>query len=299
MTFLRFIKHILSSMYYTFRMSSLIRMLINSLHSNKSQSDFFENNELITNIVSEVEKNGFCQIDLAKLAPELVATDSLQVASQIFENLREQKNKTHGCSGKSSFLIRRTDVSEVLDKDDNYVKAAISGIFIQIANLYLKGRVRCTNIDYWLNFPDIEKKHAFGSQLWHRDYEDKKLIKLFIYFKDVVDTSGPFYYVRASHTGGKYGQLFKTKPPLGVVIDERDVLKAVDKLDVVKLMPKAGTIIFADTYGIHKGGHCLEEERQVFTCTYTTFAGLSRRAYRFDAQHVSRLNDLSRRAYRI
>ena len=60
-----------------------------------------------------------------------------------------------------------------------------------------------------------EGSEAVSSQRWHRDPEDRKLCKVFIYLNDVDENAGHFTYVKGSHYLGKWGKLFPQKPPKG------------------------------------------------------------------------------------
>ena len=45
-----------------------------------------------------------------------------------------------------------------------------------------------------------------SSQRWHRDYNDERLVKVFIYLTDVDEDTGPLEYVPGSTLGGEYAQ---------------------------------------------------------------------------------------------
>lgn len=107
------------------------------------------------------------------------------------------------------------------------------------------------------------------SQLWHRDPEDFKVVKVFIYLTDVDESSGPFIYVPGSQPRGRYSHL---TPP------SRHPWRLQDH-EVESVFPKeywtlcsgaAGTVIVADTVGLHKGGFTISGYRGVAVFTYTS-----------------------------
>jgi len=105
------------------------------------------------------------------------------------------------------------------------------------------------------------------SQLWHRDLEEKKMIKVFIYLNDVNENNGPFFYVKGSQPSGK-SKISKFAPqylPKGSYPDEATVKNTILLDQIVCAKGKAGTIIFCDTAGLHKGGFVVEGERKMIT----------------------------------
>ena len=51
-----------------------------------------------------------------------------------------------------------------------------------------------------------------SSQLWHRDYNDKHLLKAFLHLVDVDEDMGPFQYVPESQPGGRYADAWPWSP---------------------------------------------------------------------------------------
>jgi len=110
------------------------------------------------------------------------------------------------------------------------------------------------------------------SQGWHRDPGDKKICKIFLYVNDVDETAGPFMYVRGSQYGGVYRRFFPQRLPRGYYPPEGAVEKIIPSTEIQTLTGKAGTIIFADTTGIHRGGYATKKERIMFTAAYSSGA---------------------------
>ena len=51
-----------------------------------------------------------------------------------------------------------------------------------------------------------------ASQRWHRDFNDKHLLKAFLYLVDVDEGTGPFQYVPGSAPGGRYEDAWPWRP---------------------------------------------------------------------------------------
>jgi hypothetical protein len=122
-----------------------------------------------------------------------------------------------------------------------------------------------------LNITDpIGEDPPRDSMLWHRDPEDKRMCKMFIYLTDVDENSGPFIYVKQSTYGRKYGSYLPQRPPKGYYPVEGAVEKKVEGNDITVCTGKAGTVVFADTSGLHKGGYAKLNKRVMFTAGYCT-----------------------------
>jgi ectoine hydroxylase-related dioxygenase (phytanoyl-CoA dioxygenase family) len=113
------------------------------------------------------------------------------------------------------------------------------------------------------------------SQLWHRDPDDKKLLKIFAYLTDVSKDAGPFMYVPQSQNGGTYDDYFPQKTPYAPRITR--IFDESMPLHFEGITGKKGTVIFADTTGIHKGGFSTAKEREMLTFVYTSRFPYSRR----------------------
>lgn len=163
------------------------------------------------------------------------------------------------------FLTSFIKLPAVINLEDNFIKFVLDPTIIDIANSYLgmQSKFYC----YTLNTTNPVKEGAKPqqSQRWHRDPQDKKLCKLFLYLTDVDESSGPFMYITHSAYGMKYGNLFSQQPPIGYYPPDGAVEKKVDPIDIHSFTGTKGTLIFADTAGLHKGGYATQKERTMLT----------------------------------
>jgi hypothetical protein len=217
--------------------------------------------------VDEIFGDGYYKYTLKPLA--------LKVKEKLSRDIKEGSGD-HFKRGKD-FVARFYDETTPISFDDKINDLVLNDFFYDLAVKYLDSHPRITNIDYWLNIPiqDIPK----SSQKWHRDYEDLKLLKVFLYLGDVTPESGPLSYVESSQYNGKFGNLFPRKFPNGVVVEEDEINTLFHSNEQKTFTLKEGTFVLADTSGLHKGGHCISIERFLFTFTYTSFAGISPRNF--------------------
>ncbi|RCJ29588.1 phytanoyl-CoA dioxygenase [Nostoc minutum NIES-26] len=118
---------------------------------------------------------------------------------------------------------------------------------------------------------DFANKNQFATLLWHRDIEDRRVLKIMIYLNDVEEKHGPFEYV-PSHLTSKY-QLnyyrikYKIKNSGG--INDETLNQIIPKSAWKPCPGKAGTVIIADTRRLLHHGTLRTQERSVLFFAYT------------------------------
>jgi hypothetical protein len=239
------------------------------------------------NILTDLREKGYCMVNVDEIFGEGYYVKNLKpVAAKVKEKLNRELQDGNGNRYKrgKDFVARFYDEKTPVSFDDKINELVLNDFFYDLAVKHLGTQPRITNIDYWLNIPKPDAPRS--SQKWHRDYEDLKLLKVFLYLGDVTPESGPLSYVESSQYNGKFGELFPRNFPNGVVVED-DIINAQFRNNEQKTFTlKDGTLVFADTSGLHKGGHCISEERFLFTFTYTTFAGISPRNFTLSKDKV-------------
>jgi hypothetical protein len=114
---------------------------------------------------------------------------------------------------------------------------------IQIASEYLGCLPTISTIGIRWSFPGGEPQAT--TQNFHRDMEDWRFLKFFLYLTDVDPDSGPHLFVRGSHRDA--GSMFFR--PIGT--DYIEKMFGADALEQV--FGPRGTAFLADTRGIHAG----------------------------------------------
>jgi hypothetical protein len=104
-------------------------------------------------------------------------------------------------------------------------------------------------------------------QLFHRDMDDWRSLKLFIYLTDVDAGSGPHAYVLRSHKGKSR---LRARP---YRLDE--VEAEYGRGAVFRVIGPAGTTFVADTYGIHRGDVPAERPRLLLQIQYSVLPNFS------------------------
>jgi hypothetical protein len=268
---------------YKIRMSNGFRYII---HFNKKINiNQYYLSDFQKKVLNGIKQNGFYVTSLEEIYSNKSCYEGFsQNSDKIKKDLIERLSN----NDESLFKRGKNFVARFIDKNTKFsflkstVDLVLDDFFYNISLHYLESIPKITNIDFWLNIPNSDSE-KIGSQNWHKDYEDKSLLKVFIYLEDVTTLNGPFSFVKGSHEhpSKKIPKKLTRNFPDGIVVDEDTILKYFSQSDIIKFTGKKNTVIIVDTSGLHKGGFIEIGYRYLFTFTYTTFAGISPRNFNF------------------
>lgn len=150
---------------------------------------------------------------------------------------------------------------------------ALDPAVLAVVHGYYGMHVRWRYQDIWHTF--VTDQPPSQSQLWHRDPEDRLILKVFVALEDVDAGAGPFHYAPGTHAKGRA----RRRPDATVVdgrtprSDDAQMARVVPPDRWVQAVGPAGTVVFADTRGFHKGGHATERERVLLVTQYLSLGG--------------------------
>lgn len=178
--------------------------------------------------------------------------------------------------GHKSYLFTLLGRHVVLDPDDVFVRFALQPEILNIVNGYFGMLTRLRYYNVWHTFPTQAPPRE--SQLWHRDPEDRYILKMFVYFTAVDAGAGPLTYAPGTHARGT----IKTPVASRLVREGHLMVPRSEDAQVEAVVPKEkwitaigarGTVVLVDTRGYHKGGLARERERLLYTCMFNSQAG--------------------------
>ncbi len=117
------------------------------------------------------------------------------------------------------------------------------------------------------DFANIEQ---FQTLLWHKDIEDRRVIKIIVYLNDVEEKHGPFEYIPISSISRSQAYRIQGKIKNLGGIDDQTLNKIVPKAAWKSCPGPAGTVIIADTRRILHHGTLRSEERSTLFFVYTS-----------------------------
>jgi hypothetical protein len=239
----------------------------------------------VANVVADLNRDGIAIVSAEKLLGsesclnELMETVAQQEQEQaaVLAEARTQVNDLESNSEKT-FVVELLGSRPLLNPNNVFARFALEKNILQVANAYFEMYTRLRYYNIWHTF--TTQAEARQSQLWHRDREDHHILKVFVYFSDVDEGTGPLTYAAGSHPKGN----LKRDPECfleGVVKRSTDEQMAavVPKEKWIKATGPKGTIVFADTRGYHKGGLARESERIMYVCMFTSPASQSKELF--------------------
>ncbi len=196
---------------------------------------------------------------LAVAAAEIIAQSRSEDVQAIVAGTRAASH------GKKAFLVDLVRQGR-LPADSPLLKVALDVKLLEIVASYL-GLWPCLHaVAGWLNYSTDTP--AETSQLWHRDPEDLKLVKVFIYLEDVEEAQGPFTYIPNTQPfGSRAPQALKCQAKR---VDDERMRRFFSPERWRVCTGPAGTMILADTVGFHRGGKPTTGTRLLVTFTYTS-----------------------------
>jgi hypothetical protein len=171
-------------------------------------------------------------------------------------------------TARKKYILGLLSENRPLDATDIYTRFALQEPIPQIVNAYYGMCVTLCQCNVWHNF--VTREAPSQSQLWHRDPEDRYIVKVFVYMVDVDDGSGPFVYAAGSHPKGKLARdpAYTHKDGNTPRSDDAQMAAVVPETRWVKCVGARGTMVFADTRGYHKGGLARERDRLLYVCEF-------------------------------
>jgi hypothetical protein len=130
---------------------------------------------------------------------------------------------------------------------------------LQVAASYLGCRPTLSSLGVRWAFPTTSARPTFQS--FHRDVDDWRFLKLFIYLTDVDEDCGPHTYVRGSH-----------RSAFGVRSREYQIGQLARRYgagSVTTVLGPRGTTFLADTIGVHRGGVVRSKPRLILQAQYS------------------------------
>jgi hypothetical protein len=256
-------------------------------------------------VLERLRRDGYASLPFTELVPDAAVWEELETAAQGFVDeteaalAREQEGgeaELRRRAGKE-FLVRKYSWGVQLGLDDPWLRLGVNPRLLDLANAYLEMWSKLEYVDVWYTAPagDVERR---ASQRWHRDFNDRHLLKAFLYLVDVDERTGPFEYVPRSAPGGELDRLWPWRPLGDNYPPDDEFAERVNGRSVTFTAPK-GTIIFCNTAGFHRGGFAEANPRVLATWTWDSPASLkalSERNYEFSAGDGGSLSDAQRHA---
>ena len=231
-------------------------------------------------IVDAVRVEGFVVVPFGELFPEPARWDAIAAAADSFvdeteEGLRREAAGEEAALRRSvkKYLVRKNAWGTTLDAGDPWLQLALDPRVLDLANTYLGLWSKLEYVDVWYT-PPADDAERQSSQRWHRDFNDRLLLKAFLYLSDVDDKAGPLEYVPRSFPDGELGDLWPWYPGYDGYPPEDEFERRMEGKRIETFTGRRGTLIFCNTAGFHRGGYATGKPRVLATWTYSSPAAL-------------------------
>lgn len=235
-------------------------------------------------VAADLKKDGIALVHISEFFPKEELFPALaQYANSLFMSPVAQEKIKEAEEGriatKSDLIIHLlggyTGITPKLVFSDPFIKFILHERILQIVGDYFSSVSKFIMFSLHSTILRRQSSKEKFSQRWHRDPDDKKIIKVFLYMNEVTDSgAGPFIYVKGSQYGGRWRALSPQRPPVGSYPHEGMVEKNVPPEDILVCRGRPGTMIFCDTSGLHKGGYSTTLRRLMFAGTFVTSASI-------------------------
>ena len=264
------------------------RILSNRSSRRLWAGDHVQLDDVQQRIVDEVDEQGYSLLTFGELFPEPEHWREVEALRDRFVADTEADLAAGGehvrvRAGKE-FVVRLHSYGVEVGPDDPWLRACISHRMLDVANSYLRMWSKLEYLDVWYSVPQPATGERISSQLWHRDYNDKHLLKAFLHLVDVDEDMGPFQYVPGSQPGGRYADAWPWSPLGQNYPSEEELERRIPASDVRSFTGPKASLLFCNTAGFHRGGFSTTEPRVLATVTYSSpasLASLTERSFRY------------------
>jgi hypothetical protein len=214
-------------------------------------------------IVDALQKEGVYVTSLSKLnlASTAQMLDAARVQLDRMKNLAEPRLSQQGKRLPSIFTV--TDLPEfliwgqegrLLGVVENYIglPAAFQGVHLR---------------------QDFASEDQTGTLLWHKDEEDRRILKIIVYLNDVDREVGPFEYIPKPLTAlyrAEYWRIYaKNQQKRFLGIDDQEMEQIIPRSAWKACLGSAGTVVFVDTKSVFHHGTLRSVDRAALFFVYT------------------------------
>ena len=132
-------------------------------------------------------------------------------------------------------------------------------ILLDAAGRYLRCKPTISNISIWWSLP--ADGTAQEAENYHRDVDDWRFVKFFLFMNDVGADGGPHCFVRGSHRRARFLRIRR--------VPDAEVTAAFDARDLLSIGGRSGDAFLEDTFGLHKGQPPIAKRRLLLQVEYS------------------------------
>jgi hypothetical protein len=200
--------------------------------------------------------------------------------------------------GQTPLNLNEVDLTQqrklkYFDKDiaacKEIVDLANSEKILSLVSAYLGCKPTIANMAAWWTKAGEVPSDKFYDDMFHRDVDDYKFIKLFVYLNDVSVENGAHCFVKGSHMSSECTQRR--------TFSDEEVTRHFGKENQLILTGKRGRGFLEDTWGLHRSMPCEKGERLVLHFLYSITSFNTQTTAKPVAKNVYGVDSYSNRMY--
>jgi len=214
----------------------------------------------ISSISRALEENGFAMMN------DIVSKKQI---GEIHTFLRDKKCVDRWRPEAGEFLIENASeqchvapyLDSVVNEAPHLLEIANHPLVLGVIEKIFGCKPTISQLGIWWSLTGHDAPEQ--AEFYHRDVDDWKFIKLFVYLTDVDEGSGPHKFIRTSQNQAKLLPIHR--------YTDKEVFEAfgIDKQMI--FTGEAGTCFLENTFGFHKGQMPSTRNRLLFQAQYSLF----------------------------
>jgi len=179
------------------------------------------------------------------------------------------------------YILKMNPENSVHSLTHPLLTIGLSTPVLRVVSSYMNLWPKLIYTDAWYSIP-MDPGKRIGSQQWHRDPEDKQMVKVYLYFSEVDKDAGAMEYILGTSNalggdGTKIGEW--TAAGANLYPSTEVVEQSFAAVQHFYCTGPVGTLLFCDTTGLHRGGISKSRARVVATWTFVTPASRYKRRF--------------------
>ena len=226
-------------------------------------------NELRSNGISIVSWDEFFSGDpsAVELFDEIKAEHLKFKKSEVFKSFK--KSSDASIKRRKPYLVTAYRHNALNSEKSCLIRFGRHARITDLLAAYFGSTAILRNYDFWHTAPSKHLQPQ-NSQKWHRDPEDLVMCKVFLYLSDVDEEAGATEYIPNTFwRGTRYKKYRWWSLRIGEYVSDKEI--GYPEEQIVKANGKAGSLVFLNTTGLHRGGHGVKQ-RDIVNMTFTTKA---------------------------
>lgn len=229
-----------------------------------------EVNEDIRDCLEELRVKGFTNASKI-INRELLEQMSQEVQKVQFDITQDYKGNDASHNSTINPWVRLSDIfldsNGKLDKNNFLVRFAVQESVVKVVSKFF-GEI--PRLDYAIvtkSFPVESSRPWYSSQNWHFDYDDRNVVKMFVYFNDVLDSEdGPFCLLDRSESKKVKNSFIHRH------LSDTEIFKFANQSKVIEMKaPKLSCFLVNTSHCYHMGGRQISSNyRVLYTAAFAT-----------------------------